>query len=139
MKIFSKVFSILALAAILISTSIPEKSFAQSVNGAAATRQLFSSDSLGITIWDPVMTSLPRSISGIMIANNSSVALQVGTCSSGSVAQTEVQRLIVPPGVTGGQNPMVFYPIQVSAGYRISIRGYSSTAVGEGDFNFIFN
>lgn len=132
MKHLSKIMSLIAVAFMLLIPTI-ENSKAQGYGGQAV-RVLYGATPVGTTTWVPVVAQLSRSISGITIANTSAVVLKVGTIPASGSANTEAQRLIVP-----ASSVATFYPIQVSAGWRVSILAYTSTAsVGEGDFNFYY-
>lgn len=137
MKIFSSLLTVtLLLAASLFAPSFSNDAFAQNPQYGISARILYGAQNVGTTNWVPVVSTLARSINGITILNSSTSVLQVGTAPAGATSNAEIQRMIVPASATG----VVFYPLQVSAGYRVSIRAYTSTAsAGEGQFNFFYN
>lgn len=125
--------SILAIATALILGST-EKANAQYVG--QPIRVLFGATNVGTATWVPIITpQTSRQIKGVMVSNTSGSVLQIGIAPGGSTANTEAVKAIVPNGLTAP----VYYPMQISGGYRISLLAYSTTATtGEGDFSFLY-
>lgn len=104
--------------------------------GGSAARVAFGATNVGTSTYVVVNSGLTRSIKGIYVANSAPVAFLLGIAASGATANTETQVGVIPMSQSAGN----FIPLNVSAGYRISIKAYTSTAsAGFGDFNFIYN
>lgn len=85
----------------------------------------YASHNVTTSTYYPVLNLTAKGVKGIMIQDSSGQTMEVGVAVYGATANTESAQFIIPASSVN-----TFYPMNIAAGMRISIKAVSGTATG---------
>lgn len=102
---------------------------------AVPVRIVYSAgNSVGLVNWRPLLNLTAKGVKGVQVQDTSGYTMEVGVTYYGAPANSEVSQFLVP-----ATSVNTFYPMEIAAGMRVSVRGKGSTAIsGEGNYTVFY-